>query len=331
MTRARVIHFHQTGGPEVLKIEEAEIGEPGVGEIRVRARALGLNRAESMFRSGAYVVEASYPAKIGYEIAGEVDAIGPGVTGFAAGDAVSLLPLSPLTEYAVHGELAIVPAKLLVKHPANLSWEEAAAAWMQFLTAYGAIVEIAKAGPGDFVVVPAASSSVGLAAIQLARRAGATTIALTRTSAKAAQLLEAGADHVVATTEEDLVARIDAITDGRGARITFDPVGGETFAKLAEAAAPEGLLFIYGALAPEVTPLPILQVLPKHLTVRGYDVFELYANPERFAAAVEDIMGGLADGSLKPIIDRSFAFEAFVEAHRYLESNQQFGKIVVSV
>lgn len=331
MTRARIIQFHHTGGPEVLQIEEVDVAEPGAGEVRVRAHALGLNRAESMFRSGAYVVEASYPAKIGYEIAGEVEAIGPDVTGFSVGDAVSLLPLSPLTDYAVHGELAIVPAKLLVKHPANLSWEQAAAAWMQFLTAYGAIVEIAQAGEGDFVVIPAASSSVGLAAIQLARRAGATTIALTRSSAKKAQLLEAGAHHVVATAEEDLVARIAEITGGKGARITFDPVGGQTFAQLAEAAAPEGILFIYGALAPEATPLPILQVLPKHLTVRGYDLFELYQKPERFALALADITAGLADGSLDPIIDRSFAFDAFVEAHRYLESNQQFGKIVVSV
>jgi NADPH:quinone reductase-like Zn-dependent oxidoreductase len=331
MTRARIIQFHRTGGPEVLQIENVEVPEPGPAEVRVRAHALGLNRAESMFRSGAYVVEAAYPAKIGYEIAGEVEAIGRDVAGFSIGDAVSLLPLSPLTDYAVHGELANVPARLLVKHPANLSWEQAAAAWMQFLTAWGAIVDIAKAGPGDFVVIPAASSSVGLAAIQLARRAGATTIALTRSSAKAAQLLEIGADHVVATAEEDLVARIGEITEGRGARIIFDPVGGDTFSRLAEAAADGGLLFIYGALAPEPTPLPIMQVLPKHLTVRGYDIFELYAKPDRFSAAVADIMAGLADGTMIPIVDRSFAFEAFVDAHRFLESNQQFGKIVVSV
>ncbi|MGE7992965.1 zinc-dependent alcohol dehydrogenase family protein [Pseudomonas sp. NPDC089554] len=331
MAKARIVRFHETGGADVLKIETVDVPAPGPGEVRIRARALGLNRAEQMYYSGAYVIQPAFPAKIGYEIAGEVEALGPGVTQVAVGEAVSLLPISAMSDYAVHGELAIAPANLLVKHPPNLSWESAAAAWMQFLTAYGALIEIAKVGPGDAVVIPAASSSVGLAAIQLANRAGATTIALTRSSAKRQQLLDAGAAHVIATAEEDLVARIGEITGGQGARVTFDPVGGETFPLLAEAAAPQGILFIYGALAAEVTPLPILQVLPKHLTVRGYDVFEFYTMGERFAAGLADIMAGLADGSLTPIIDRVFAFDDYVQAHRHLASNQQFGKIVVSV
>ena len=236
-----------------------------------------------------------------------------------------------MSDYAVHGELALVPAKLLVKHPANLSWESAAAAWMAFLTAYGALIEIARIGTGDAVVIPAASSSVGLAAIQLANRVGATPIALTRTGDKRARLLEAGAAHVIATAEEDLVQRVREITGGGGARVIFDPVGGDAFPLLAEAAAPHGILFIYGALALEVTPLPILPVLSKHLTVRGYDIFEFHAMADRFAAGLADIMAGLANGSLTPIIDRVFAFDDFVAAHRHLESNRQFGKIVVSV
>ncbi len=331
MTKARVIRFHRTGGPEVLQIDTIDVPEPGRGEVRLRARALGLNRAEAMFRSGAYVVQPTLPATIGYEIAGEVEAIGPGVDGFALGDAVSVLPLSPLTEYAVHAELAIVPAALLVRHPQSIGWIGAAAAWMQYLTAYGALIDIAQIGPGDAVVIPAASSSVGLAAIQLTKRAGAMSIALTRTSAKADRLLLAGASHVIATSEEDLVDRITSITAGAGARVTFDPVGGSTFDKLAAAASPEGILFIYGALASEPTVLPIGQVLPKHLTVRGYDVFELYQKPASFKAAVFEIGSGLADGSLSPTIDSTFSFDKFWEAHRRLESNEQFGKIVVSV
>ncbi|USU10687.1 zinc-dependent alcohol dehydrogenase family protein [Sphingomonadaceae bacterium OTU29THOMA1] len=331
MTQARVIRFHRTGGPEVLQIDTVDVPGPGPGEVRLRARALGLNRAESMFRSGEYVVQPTLPARIGYEIAGEVETIGPGVTEVAPGDAVSLLPLSPLTEYAVHAELAIVPAALLVKHPPSIGWTGAAAAWMQYLTAYGALVDIARIGPGDAVVIPAASSSVGLAAIQLTKRAGATAIALTRTSAKAERLRLAGASHVIATSEEDLVDRIMSITAGAGARVTFDPVGGNTFDKLAAAAAPEGLLFIYGALASELTILPIRHVLPKHLTVRGYDIFELYQKPASFKAAVNEIASGLADESLSPIIDSTFLFDDFIEAHRRLESNEQFGKIIVSI
>jgi NADPH:quinone reductase-like Zn-dependent oxidoreductase len=331
MTDARIIRFHETGGPEVLKIETVDVPSPGQGEVRIKAHALGLNRAESMFRSGAYVVEPDYPAKIGYEVAGTVEAVGTAVENVAIGDAVSLLPLSALTDYAVHGELVIAPARFVVKHPANLTFEEAAAAWMQYLTAYGALVEQAKVGPGDAVIIPAASSSVGLAAIQIAKRAGAVPIALTRGSSKVQKLRDAGAFDVIVTEKEDLVARIREITGGLGARITFDPVGGDTFALLADAAAPDGILFIYGALAEGITPLPILPVLSKHLTVRGYDVFELAEKPMRFALALDDINRGLADGTLKPIIDRVFPFESCVFAQPDLVSNQQFGKIVVAL
>lgn len=331
MTMARTIRFHQTGGPDVLRIEEVDIPLPGPGQVRIRTHALGLNRAESMFRAGAYVVEPIYPASIGYEAAGEVEALGPGVTGLDLGDAVSVLPLMPLTEYAMHGELVLAAAEMVVRHPNNLSWSEAAAAWMQFITAYGALIDIAKVGPGDSVVIPAASSSVGLAAIQFTRRAGATAIALTRGSSKAAQLHAAGAAHVIATEEEDLTARIMTLTEGHGARVVFDPVGGENFARLAEATAPHGLIFIYGALADGTTQLPILPVLSKHLTIRGYDLFEVAADPHRLHRAIAEISEGLADGSLAPIIARTFAFNEFIEAHRYLESNQQFGKVVVTL
>lgn len=330
MTIARTVRFHRVGGPEVLIIEDADIRPPGAEEVRIRTRALGINRAETIYREGAYVVSPRFPATIGYEAAGVVESIGPGVTGFAVGDAVSVLPVLPLTDYAVHGELVIASTRALIRHPANLSWEEAAAAWMQYITAYGALINIARLGPGDAVVISAASSSVGLAAIQLARRAGAVPIALTRSSSKTARLLEAGAAHVIATAEEDMVSRIRQITNG-GARVTFDPVGGESFALLAEAAPPGGLMFIYGALAGSVVQLPIFPVLSKHLTVRGYDLFELASDLGRFESAIADISAGLADGSLKPVISRTFPFNNFADAHRYMESNQQFGKVVVRV
>jgi NADPH:quinone reductase-like Zn-dependent oxidoreductase len=331
MTRAKIIRFHRTGGPEVLQIEDVDVPLPGPGEVRIRTRALGLNRAESMFRSGAYVVEPKYPASIGYEAAGEIESLGPDVSEFVLGDAVSVLPLLPLTDYALHGELVVAAARMVVRHPSNLSWTEAAAAWMPFITAYGALVSIAAVGPGDVVVIPAASSSVGLAAIQLVRRAGGTPIALTRGRAKVEALRTAGALHVIATDEEDVALQILVATQGQGARIVFDPVGGENFARLAEAMAPQGTMFIYGALAPGITQLPILPVLSKHLTIRGYDLFEVGAEKPRLDQAIADISAGLADGTLKPVIACTFAFADFVEAHRYLESNQQFGKIVVTL
>jgi NADPH:quinone reductase-like Zn-dependent oxidoreductase len=189
----RAIRFYQTGGPEVLKIESVDLAGPGVGEVRIAVKALGLNRAESMFRSGQYLEQPSFPARLGYEAAGIVEAVGQGVTGFEPGDAVSTVPAFSQNQYGVYGDVAIVPAAAVAKHPPSLSWTEAAAIWMQYLTAYGALIEIATLGEGDTVLIPAASSSVGIAAIQIANLVGATPIALTRTPDKRAALEQLGA------------------------------------------------------------------------------------------------------------------------------------------
>ena len=278
---ARVVRFHETGGPEVLKIEEIEVPPPGKGEVQIRIHALGLNRAESMFRSGQYLEEPKLPARLGYEAAGTVAAIGPGVQGFKVGDAVSIIPSFSLNAYGLYGDLANAPVHAVTHHPASLSWVEAAAVWMQYLTAYGALIDIAGLTKGDTVVIPAASSSVGLAAIQIANKVGAVPIALTRGSSKRQALLDAGAAHVIATDEQDLVKEILGITGGKGARVVFDPVGGPTFAKLVQATAHLGILFLYGALSTEPTPLPLFEVLGKWLTIRGYVMMEITSDPKR--------------------------------------------------
>ncbi len=328
---AKVVRFHQTGGPEVLKIEELDVPPPGKGEVQIRIHALGLNRAESMFRSGQYLEEPKLPARLGYEAAGTVVAIGPGVQGFTVGNAVSTIPSFSLNDYGLYGELANAPAHAVVKHPESLSWEEAAAVWMQYLTAYGALIDIGGLTKGDALVIPAASSSVGLAAIQIANKVGATPIALTRGSSKRQALLDAGAAHVIASDEQDLVKEILGLTGGKGARVIFDPVGGPTFAKLAQATAQLGILFLYGALSTEPTPLPLFDVLGKWITIRGYVMMEITSDPARLEKGKTFINEGLADGSLNPIIARTFPLDQIVEAHRYLESNQQIGKVVVTV
>jgi NADPH:quinone reductase-like Zn-dependent oxidoreductase len=328
---SRIVRFHQKGGPEVLKIEEVEVPPPGPGEIAVQIKALGLNRAESMFRSGPYVEEPEFPARLGYEAAGIVKALGRGVTNAAVGDAVSIIPPLSITRWGAYGELANFPAELAVKHPASLSWEEAAATWMQYVTAYGALIDIARLERGDAVIVTAASSSVGLAAIQIAKIVGATAIATTRTRAKRDALLAFGADHVIVTQEEDLVARVTQITGGAGARVAFDPVAGPALERLAEALSVGGMIFEYGALSMEPTPFPLFPVLAKMLTVHGYQYKEIVEDAERLEKAKRFILDGLTSGKLKPRIDRIFTLDQIVDAHRYLESNQQFGKIVVTV
>jgi NADPH:quinone reductase-like Zn-dependent oxidoreductase len=328
---ARVVRFHQTGGPEVLRIEQVEVRPPRPGEVRIAVKALGLNRAEAMFRSGQYLETPNLPARLGYEAAGTIEAIGDGVQGLKIGDAVSTIPAFSQNQYGVYGDTALVPAFAVVKHPASLSWAEAAAVWMQYGTAYGALVDIASIKAGDTILITAASSSVGIAAIQIARMVGATPVALTRTSAKRKALLDAGATHVIATQEQDFVAEVKKVTGGNGARFAFDPVAGPTLAKLTTAMAQGGTLFVYGALSPEPTPLPLWDVLGKSLTIRGYVLFEITGDPERLERAKKFIVGGLSSGKLKPVVAKTFSLDQIVEAHRFLESNQQIGKIVVTV
>jgi len=327
---SKVVRVHQLGGPEELRIEDVEVGDPGPGEVRLKVEAIGLNRAEAAFRAGAYPVTPDLPTLIGYEGVGVIEALGPDVSGFVAGERVCVMPRFRLGEYGLYAEQAIVPASSLVAPPSGLSNAEAASIWMQYFTAL-AIVHVTHATVGDFVVIRAASSSVGLAAIQLANWAGAVPIAATRRSTKAAALKEHGAKHVVATEEVDYLTEIQQITGGKGARIVFDPVGGPEVEMLAQSAAYEGTVIIYGGLSGQDTPYPHWPAAFKGLSIRGWLASEIWNSPERFARYHALILQGLAEGHLKPVIARTFPLAEIVEAHRFLESNQQVGKIVVTV
>jgi len=327
---SKVVRIYQHGGPEELRFEDLDVGEPGPGEVRVKIEAIGLNRSEAAFRAGEYPVTPRFPALIGYEGVGLVEALGPDVQGFAVGERVCVLPNFRLGEYGIYGERAIVPARSLLSPPPGLTTVEAASIWMQYFTAL-AIIEIARAAIGDYVLIRAASSSVGLAAIQLANWAGAVPIAATRTSAKALTLQQQGAKHVIPTDETDLVAAVLRITAGKGARIIFDPVGGPDIEKLALAAADEGIIFVYGGLSGKPTPFPHWPAALKGLSIRGWVASSIWNRPERFTRNRELILRGLASGHLRPVIAKTFPFSQIVAAHRYLESNQQIGKIVVTL
>ncbi|MEP9379272.1 zinc-dependent alcohol dehydrogenase family protein [Aquabacter sp. CN5-332] len=327
----RIVRFHELGGPEVLRIEEHEIRLPGPDEVRIRVKALGLNRAEALLRRGIYIEQPALPSGLGLESSGLIESLGSDVQDLAPGDAVSIVPPPSMIRWPAYGELAVFPARLVVKHPPSLSWETAAALWMPYITAYGALIDIAKLTRGDFVVVTAASSSVGLAAIQIANHVGATPIAVTRTTAKRKALIEAGAAHVVVLEAEDLSARLTEIAGPDGARVVFDPVAGSLFEPLTGSMSRGGVLIEYGGLSPEPTPFPLGNVLGKSLTLRGYLMHEISGDPARLDAAKTFILDGLATGALRPVIARTFRFEEMVEAHRFLESNAQFGKIVVTL
>src|SRR5207247_1484463 len=205
-----------------------------------------------MWRNDAYIEPVKFPAGLGYEAAGIVDAVGKDVTDFAAGDAVSTIPAFSLNQYFTYGEVILAADYAVVKHPEWLSYVEAASIWMMFITAYGA--------------------------------------------------------HVAS-----------------------DPVGGPAFPKLISALADRGIAYIYGALSEGDTPIPVLEMISKMTTVKGYSIRLVVGDEARRKTAVEYVVKGLASGALKPIIDRTFEFDDMVEVHRYLENSGQFGKIVVTL
>jgi NADPH:quinone reductase-like Zn-dependent oxidoreductase len=328
---SRTIRFAKAGGPEVLEFIDAPVPAPGGHEVRIKVKAIGINRAESMWRNDQYIEPVKFPAGLGYEAAGTIDAAGKEVKGFVVGDAVNLIPSFSMNQYFTYGEVIIAPDYAVVKHPKSLSFSEAASVWMMFVTAYSALIQDAKVTKGDFVIISAASSSVGLAAIQITNYAGATSIALTRTSKKTRQLQDAGAAHVIATEEIDMVKEVMRITGGKGARIAFDSVGGPDFPKLFSALAFQGTAYIYGALSGGATPIPVLEMIAKLPTIKGHNIWRTSGDEIRRKAAVDYVLKGLEVGALKPVIDRIFKFDDMVNVHRYLENNGHCGKIVVTV
>ncbi|MEU5299393.1 zinc-dependent alcohol dehydrogenase family protein [Streptomyces noursei] len=329
---ARTVRFHEVGGPEVLRLEDVEVGEPGPDEVAIRVEAIGLNRAEVMFRSGQYIEPVKrFPTGLGSEAAGVIDAVGAHVTGFEIGAPVSVVPAFSMNDYGVYGERVIVPAAAVVHRPEGLDAVAGAAVWMPYLTSYGALVEVGALRAGDTVVITAASSSVGLAAIQTALRVGAVPIATTRTAAKKDALLAAGAAHVVVTEEEDVVARVLDLTGGRGAELVFDAIAGPGVMELAKAVAAGGTLMEYGVLSGEPTPYPGIALGMPALNMRTYTLFETTGDPQRLRRGEAFVASGLRSGAFKPVVDRVFDLEEIVEAHRYMEAGAQVGKIVVRV
>jgi len=227
-----------------------------------------------------------------------------------------------LNQYFTYGEVILAADYAVVKHPESLSFVEAASVWMMFITAYGALIFDAQVTAGDFVIIPAASSSVGLAAIQIANYAGATPIALTRTSEKKKRLHEAGAAHVIATQEQDMVAEVMRITNGNGARVAFDPVGGPDFPKLISALTDQGIAYIYGALSEGDTPIPALEMILRMPTVKGYSI-RLVTGDEGKPEGRRGVRRQRVWRAARSSRHRSYIskFDDMVEVHRYLEQS----------
>ncbi len=337
----KIVRFHETGGPEVLKIEDEPLVEPGAGEVRIAVGAFGLNYAEMMYRRGAYIADPIFPARIGIEAAGIVDAIGAGVTGIGLGDRVSIVSIQAsdrfgnwtqdFAKYGVYGESASAPAHAIVRNPDNISMEECAGIWCQYLTAWGGLIEYAGTTADDIVLVTAATSSAGLAGLQIAKEAGATVIAATRTATKKGYLLDqAGADAVIVTDEEDLVARVKEITVGQGFTVAYDPVGGAYIAKFIDAAQPCARIVNYGNLHPEPANFPMLPMLAKRLALKCHSCYDTTRDPDALARSHAYVFDRVESGALVPVIACTFPLDQIVEAHRTMEAQAHIGKIVVT-
>jgi len=318
---SKSIRFHKLGGPEVLQFEETEIPVPGKGEVRLRVEAVGLNHSEGAYFHGTYVEQPKLPSKLGYEAVGIVEAVGPGVDAGLIGKRLASIPGFSMNDYGVLAEQAILPLHALTDSPSKLTATQGAAVWTRYLTAYGALVLFGKVRREDFVIIRAASSSVGTAAIQIVKVEGGKSIATTRTSAKREQLLALGADFVIATDEEDLPVRVGEITGGKGARLYID--------KLAEAAAPDATIFLYGSLSEQPTTYPATG-FGKGLALRAYVMMEMWATAERMNEAKKYIYERLEDGRFTPKIARTFPFAETRQAFEYQEAAQHVGKIVIT-
>jgi NADPH:quinone reductase-like Zn-dependent oxidoreductase len=314
---SRRVVLDRTGAPEVLRIEQFEVGEPGPGEVRIRVDAIGLNRAEVLFRAGRYWLEPKLPgSRLGHEASGVVEAIGADVSGFEPGDEVSTVTIEDMSTHGVYGDQVIVPASALIRRPPGTDAVTAAATWLAYTTAYGALVETAGIRSGERVLITAAAGAVGIAAIRVANRLGAIPVAVTRSKEKRNRLLELGAAEVI--TGDSLGT----------ADVVLDAVAGSGLDTLALALAPGGRLVVTSNLDPAPTPLP--WVWP--LTLYKYANPVFYAtDPARLTRAQHFIETGLRAGDFAPVVDRTYDLEEIVAAHHHLESNTHVGKLVVTV
>ncbi|WP_431955591.1 zinc-dependent alcohol dehydrogenase family protein [Nocardia lijiangensis] len=324
----QVVVFDRFGGPEVMHVVEEPAVEPAAGEVRVRIEAFAVNPLDQMMRSGASPAPIALPhARLGVEGTGVIDAVGPEVTGLQAGDPVVLTAVPDASVRGSYAEYLTVPASRVLARPAGLGVAEAAAIWVAYSTAYGALVEKAGMRPGDHVLITAASGGVGRAAIQIANQIGAVPIAVTRHAAKQDDLLATGAAAVVATDRVGVAEAVRHHTGGTGADIVLDLVTGPGQLDLLAVARPGATLVAAGFLDPRPASFPA----GTPLTIHGYRSFEHTLDPVVVKRMAAFLNAGVRLGVLQPVVDKTFALDEVVEAHRYFEKGLHAGKIVVTI
>jgi len=324
----KAVYIREFGGPENLEVREVpDPPKPKGSEALIRLKAAGLNRADLLQRMGHYAPPPGYSPNIpGMEFAGEIADVGEDVTQFSSGDRVF-----GITAGEAQAEYMISDENLLAKIPANLSYIEAAAVPEVFITAHDAIFTQCQLKSGEWILIHAVASGVGLAGLQLAKANGATVIGTSRTKDKLDRCAEFGLDLPILAKEPKFADAIMQSTDGRGADVLLDLVGGPYFSENLAALAQKGRMILVGLTAGRTTEFNLGVALFKRLTIigtvlRGRSLQEKAAATKSF---VDEVVPLLADGKVTPNVDRVFPVEEIQEAHRYLESNESFGKVVL--
>jgi len=313
-----------------LSLSEEPQTEPGPGEVRLRVQAFALNWGDMDLMLDNYSFSfPGFPARVGIEAAGVIDAIGPGVTDRKIGDRVGTLPYFYWNR-GVSGDQAIVDARYLAPTPEGLSASEGASIWMQFLTAYYPLVEITPVGPGSVALVTAGTSTAGSAALAVGRQRGATMIATTRDGANADYLRAMGADHVLVSGDAPLAPRLHEITGGRGVDLAFDPVGAGLIGDYSAALAKGARIYFYGTLDTMAPTLPLMNMFQTNAVFHPYSVFNYVEDAAARSRGIAHVLDGLASGRLKPGVDRVFPMESYREAFDYLRAPRtRHGKVVI--
>lgn len=326
------IRFEAPGPADVLQYKTVPTPVPGPGEVRLAVEAIGVGYGECLYRMGYYVHKTVAPGSLGNNVVGTVDAVGDGVSSPAVGDRVSLIPLFPMSRHPVYGRHVVVPAVVTAPYFDSLTAEDIAALWMQVSTAYGALVVRAPIARGDVVLVIPASGGVGKAAIELVVQTGGVAIGVTRSAAKAAAIRDAGAAHVIVTSEEDLVERVQVITGGKGVEAVFNALtGDEVMADRATVTRDGGAIVQYGGIGGHALTLPLVPFISKGLNFYRYTLYEMGTDAAMLDPLRAFVVKGVAAGAFKPRVGKVFQFEEMVEVHRYLEAGSMDGSVVVRV
>jgi NADPH:quinone reductase len=317
------IQIHTTGGPEVLQLAELPIPAPGQGQVLIRVEAIGVNFIETYFRKGVY--KATLPLIPGSEAAGTVEELGPGVTGFAPGDLVTSVGV--LGSYA---EYALVPALQLVKVPAGLTPEQAAAVMLQGMTAHYLVTSTYPLKAGDTVLVHAGAGGVGLLLTQIASRIGARVITTVSTQEKAELSREAGASDVILYTEQDFAAEAKRLTGGKGVDVVYDSVGKTTFDGSLNSLRPRGLLALFGGSSGPVPPFDLIQLSGKgSLFITRPSLWHHLATRVELEWRAGDVLGWVAKGDLKLRMEHVYSLAEASKAQTAMESRMTTGKILL--